>query len=1024
MTARRIAPWVALVLLALVAGSAFLSLDSVPGGFDTTFHFWRSVQAERLLRDGVLLPRWSPDMARGYGYPLFIFQGALSAQLVALLRWAGLPWAGALNGAYFLGMLGAACALFLLGRRIWGAVGGWAAAAALLFAPYYLYVVYYRGSLSETLAWVFPPLVMWALTTWIGGRREGLLVGAVALMLIPLAHPVSLYLFAPLFVLWTLAESLGRESGERCAALLRGMGLLALGGALSVFAWGPGLAERDAVHLGQATSAWVFDYRANFLPLRQLLALPRRADPYLINDWPERGLGLVYGLAGMSCALGWPTRSRRERWRLAALGLMVGAGVFLATSPSRFLWDALPFLAAFQFPWRWLAPATLALALLIGSAAESLADRTGPRGPLIGLCLLTVAHWGWLYPPQGNLPGPATPAGLIAWELATDTVGTTASNELLPRWAALPPRDNPVTTALLAGETPRRLDSASLPPGASAVEDGGVLRVTSLRDFTAHYRVFYYPGWRVTVDGILVETAPAPDTGWLAFPVPAGEHTVAVRFGESPQRRRFDEVSAVTLALLLGLWEWLWFQRPLAQRRRVQIAPLWLPALAVGLVALKFLVADPLPVLWRATRWRDGTLAGVTQPLDVNFGQQARLLGLDPLPAAFPADAEPLLTLYWQALHPGGGDWHVGVVFEGRDGSRWSPHLRPERWRRSPPPLAEWPADAYARMDYHVAPPAGMPPGEYTVWLALFDRRTLEPASVLGADGNPLGPELALGTVRIARPRRTPDLGALEAPAPEMLAACEGLGLWAISADRGEAAPGGVVAMRWVWESLAESQAPVSVTLALRDEAGAVARAWEFPPAAPWWPSSAWDVGERWVGQPMVRLPGALESGEYALEVSLPACAEPLAALPLTVIAPERAWVVPDGLSPRADDFGGQARLAGVAITPEPVAPGERMQVQLAWQALAEMETAYHVFVHIVGADGTLLAQSDGEPAAWSRPTTGWAVGEVIAETRELSIPAEAAGPYEVRVGLYVPGGARLLTDAGADAVVVARLEF
>ncbi len=1020
MTARRIVPWIALVLLTLVAGSALLSLEHVPGGFDTAFHFWRAVQAERLLREGVLIPRWAPDMARGYGYPLFIFQGALSAQLAALLRLAGLPWAGALNGAYFLGMLGAACTLFLLGRRIWGAVGGWSAAAALLFAPYYLYVVYYRGSLSETVAWVFPPLVLWAITTWARGRREGLLIGAAALAGLALAHPVSLYLFAPLFILWMLAESLGRESGERRAALLRGMGLLVLGGALSVFAWGPGLAERDAVHLGQATAAWVFDYRANFLPLRQLLALPRRADPYLINDWPERGLGLVYVLVGMGAALGWPMLSRRERWRLAVLGLMAGAGVFLATSSSRFLWDALPFLAAFQFPWRWLAPATLALSLIVGSTAECLAARFGPRGPLVGLCLLTVAHWGWLYPPQGTLPGPPTPAGMIAWELATDTVGTTASNEFMPRGATLPPRDNPVTMALLAGETPRRLDPASLPPGASAVEDGGVLRITSPRDFTAHYRVFYYPGWRVTIDGAVVPTFPALDTGWLTFSVPAGEHTVAVRFGESTLRRQFAEVSAVTLALLLGLWEWLWFQHPLPQRRRVQIAPLWLPALAVGLVALKFLVADPLPVLWRSTRWRDGALVGVTQPRDVNFGGRARLLGLDPLPAAFPADAEPLLTLYWQALQPRAGDWHVGVAFEGRDGTRWSPHLRPERWRRSPPPLLEWPADAYARMDYHVIPPAGMPPGEYTVWLSFFDRRTLEPASVLGADGNPLGPELALGTVEITRPRRTPDLAALGVTAPDTRAACAGLGLWAVSADRGEAAPGGVVALRWVWEATAEAQSPVSVTLALRDAAGEMARAWALPPAAAWWPVSAWEVGERWVGQPVVRLPGGLESGEYALEVSLPACAEPLAALPLTIRAPERAWEVPDDLAPRADDFAGQVRLAGAGITPEQVAPGERLEVRLAWQALAEMETAYHVFVHVVGADGTLLAQSDGEPAVWARPTTGWAVGEVVAETRTLAIPAGDSGPYEVRVGLYVPGGARLLTDAGADAVVVA----
>ena len=91
-----------------------------------------------------------------------------------------------------------------------------------------------------------------------------------------------------------------------------------------------------------------------------------------------------------------------------------------------------------------------------------------------------------------------------------------------------------------------------------------------------------------------------------------------------------------------------------------------------------------------------------------------------------------------------------------------------------------------------------------------------------------------------------------------------------------------------------------------------------------------------------------------------------------------------------------------------------------AYGAVTVMETSYRVFVHLVGAEGQVLAQSDGEPAGWTRPTTGWAVGEVVVDERVIALPGDAApGEYEIHVGLYVLAGPRLSTASGDDAVVL-----
>ena len=94
--------------------------------------------------------------------------------------------------------------------------------------------------------------------------------------------------------------------------------------------------------------------------------------------------------------------------------------------------------------------------------------------------------------------------------------------------------------------------------------------------------------------------------------------------------------------------------------------------------------------------------------------------------------------------------------------------------------------------------------------------------------------------------------------------------------------------------------------------------------------------------------------------------------------------------------------------------------VPLLWRAEAETPTDYRVFVHLVDATGNIVAQSDAAPADWTRPTTGWLLGEYVLDTHTLTLPATLPdGPLSLRVGLYDPDtGARLLSGAADFAIV------
>ena len=150
--------WIAtLLLLALPAVQPLLS-KQLTCGFDNEFHLWRAVQVAALWQEGVFFSRWAPHMAQGYGYPLFLFQAPFSAYLAAAMQEMGLAWPVAVNVVYGIGLVGSGVTMWLLARDVWGERGAVVAAVAYLYAPFHAYVLFYRASLSETVAWLFPPL--------------------------------------------------------------------------------------------------------------------------------------------------------------------------------------------------------------------------------------------------------------------------------------------------------------------------------------------------------------------------------------------------------------------------------------------------------------------------------------------------------------------------------------------------------------------------------------------------------------------------------------------------------------------------------------------------------------------------------------------------------------------------------------------------------------------------------------------------------------------------------------------------
>ena len=542
--------------------------------------------------------------------------------------------------------------------------------------------------------------------------------------------------------------------------------------------------------------------------------------------------------------------------------------------------------------------------------------------------------------------------------------------------------------------------------------------------------VFAYPGWRAWVDGEEVTVTPEAEYGRVTLPLPAGRHEVVVAFGETAFRRAIDAVSGASLLAVLALAALLRRREGMIGNAAERAAPdpilqpvfLLLGLLLFGLVS-GLLPRAATPLMHKALQ--DGTVPGLQTAREVSFQSGMRLLGFDgETGAALPAGEIRRYDLFWTATAAPPASYQSTLQLVGPDGQLWSAKdsNRPRDFR-DPPDTVMW-ADGQVAQDSHLLQPLpGTPPGVYDVQLVLFDRATLLP--VTAPDGH--GQAVLLETVTVERPREPASAEALH-PQYDAGQSWGPLRLLGYNLDRGEAAPGEPFLLTLFWQADEEPRELFTAQLILLGAEGDAVLTRLLPPAAAWYPTTEWQAGDIWRGQHALRLPAGLESGRYRWQLALcreeQPCdppGEPFLLGHLDVDAPERSFEAPAFSRPVGERLGEVVTLLGADLPDDALAPGAALDLTLIWRAEQEMESSYHVFVHLLGPQGEVVAQSDGEPANWSRPTTGWLPGEVVLDERSLSLPAELpAGDYRLVAGLYESqSGSRLLLAGGEDAVLV-----
>ncbi len=887
------------LLLSLLAAWPFLLRPSLPHETDTELHVFRTAELGYTLRAGEIYPRWAPDFYYGYGYPIFNYYAPLTYYLANLLSLT-IP-GGAVFGVkavFVLGFLAAGGGAYALAEHNSGSRAGIVAAASYLFAPYvYLIDPHLRGDVPEFLALSLAPFLFWSVAKYQHTpSRLRLILATCSVAAVILSHNLlALILFgmAVLFAVWGAIAPAQSSSSTTLQLLSRAAVPLALGVGLSAFFWLPVALEHDEVQLGNLIGPGHFDFRSHFLEPSDLFALSIPLDLGAVNPAFRFNLGLgqwLLGLLGIGALIGSLRGARRENRSAAgrqgpqalALAFWPISFFFLLLLMTRWslpLWEAVPLMKFFQFPWRLLGPASLCVALT-GSFSVSLLEYNLSRSRLLTLGLLalplvfTLPIWA---PPGWDSFGPTDRLAMLEFELKGLALGTTSTGDFVPTTVDLVPAPNPdLIASYQDGDPIDRVNRHTLPAG-TAVEiirqrpTSDVFAITSDEAFALRLYRFMFAGWRATIDGQPIAIEVAQPEGFITVPVPAGSHTVRVWLGLTPARVVASGVSIaslIALTLIAGRLHVNSEQRHFAglPEARWVVAGLAAFALLAGISEWAGLfqprstgvIAEPAPNQIRAF---------VQGGID--------LIGYDiPDPDVAPGE-ELAIDLYWKAREPVPANYQVFVHLTSIPEHTWgqSDKLNPGDY-----PTTRWPMDRYVLDPHTLTIPLGTPPGQYTLRVGLWNHLTGVRQLILTEDGSILGDSIALADEIIVLPaNQPPDLRDLPldltvddlfAPNLTLLGAEIEPGL-SFDAEMGRL----FIILYWHLEDAPSSSYNVAVRL--RSAEGIVVASQVGPPADGVYPMAQWHAGDIVRDVHSLWVDRSVPAGEYRVEIALPSSDQP-----------------------------------------------------------------------------------------------------------------------------------------------------
>ncbi len=549
-------PVIIVLFFALIAGRSLLT----SGYFNMhdDLQMMRQLEMEKCFKDGQIPCRWVPDMGDGYGFPLFNFYPPLPYLVGQVIRTVGFSFVDTAKIVFLLSFLVSGVTMYFLSKEFFGKLGGVVSSIFYVWAPYHSVDIYVRGAMNEAWALAWFPLILLAgykvITTNVKFLKKWVIVLALSWAALLLSHNLMVLIFTPVFAGWCLIF-LWKQKGWSRILPMAISGISAIG--FSAFFTLPAVFEQKYVHVDTLVQGY-YEYIAHFATISQLLF--SRFWGYGASVWGENdgmpfSIGHAHWLLSIVLVIlvAWEFKKHKKisvnNLIICFMFLVGWATLFMIHSKSTFLWQLVPPLKFVQFPWRFLALATLSFSLIAGGVVEhlKLLGKLRIIIPVVLVFLVIGLGWSYFLPLHGKM-GPLTDEQKFtgaAWDLQR----TAGIFDYLPKTA----KENPKEGQSKLTEV---IEGKSVVTSENEGTNWAKFNVNVSSDSTLiRIGIFEFPNWRVFVDGqeIKAEVPESEKWGRMYVTVPKGEHQINFKLYNTPLRIVSNLISVVFWVGLLAL---------------------------------------------------------------------------------------------------------------------------------------------------------------------------------------------------------------------------------------------------------------------------------------------------------------------------------------------------------------------------------------------------------------------------------------------------------------------------------------
>lgn len=710
---------------------------------DGHIHMHRIRALADALRAGVLYPRWFPDYVFGYGYPVLNYYPPLFYYPSALLNLVGLDVVASLRLPIAVGFALSAPWMYRLARTfssIWPAV---ACTLCFLFHPYRLIDLFERGSFPELAAFLWLPLIFLygsqavaslsrqesAETSDTAGPLPGrpsygtsLVKAGLAFSGLILTHHLTALMTVMFIAVVLIFYVLPRQRVCGVSPFSVGLtaaGLVTVGILMTAWSTLPVLMELNWVRISQGYSLGEWkEHMAGWTDLFE----PAFIYSYSYSDKPTFFLPVYtipIGIIALYIVLASKTRSLRFISFVVLSSTIVAA--WLTTGASYWVWAMVEFLfEKLQFPWRWQVFVAFGTSLLLAAGLEQLQALRRLPAYIVPALSIIISTYIVLYStvgldyPTGDDSRYKEISAPSLWQMNAQSWERDAEGkrigswprEFMPVWVNVDPRSigGPPWEEL---EMPESNETLAVVPVRSGLLQQH-FQVTSQKSFRLLFHQFFFPSWRVTLDGVRANVEPAGQLSLASVQVPPGTHEVVLAWGPSQSvwiGRILTAVGWIVVFALLYLGSrgtgtlWPGSRSPLRDCRHYLPLGGWLAVGALLVVASSGIADRTWEVSALGVDYGNIRLEGVHSPPPTRVGEVATV------------------QLWWSAKTPGVpvsafvhlvDETGTGVSQnDGPPGGKYTPYQR-------------WTPGLVLTSTHNITVPETLSPGTYRLYAGLY----------------------------------------------------------------------------------------------------------------------------------------------------------------------------------------------------------------------------------------------------------------------------------------------------------------